>query len=108
MFPDANDQFADVRLVDAIAGDRDESLRKMREEMLQSQRFEAAVFIGGMEGVLEEAAMFAELYPEAAMIPVASTGAAASEVYWAGAYPTEFQTELTYPTLFRHYLPIEF
>jgi hypothetical protein len=77
----------------------------MREAMLTSQHFDAAVLIGGMEGVIAEAEMFHQFHPEAVMIPVASTGAAAEEVFQSGDYPVEFAKELTYPTLFRHYLP---
>jgi len=60
-----------------------------------------------MEGVVEEAALFREIHPSAIMIPVASTGAAASEVFNFGSYPAEYAAELTYPTLFRHHLPLD-
>jgi hypothetical protein len=106
-FPEANQRFGDVRLVDAVAGYRDASLLRMREEMLRSQQFDAAVFVGGMEGVVEEADLFREIHPNAIMLPVASTGAAASEVFNAGDYPPAYAAELTYPTLFRHYLPLD-
>lgn len=104
-FSESNASFGDVRLVDAVFNDRDASLRAMRETMLRSRRFDAAVFIGGMEGVIDEAEMFQEIHPDSIMIPVASTGAAAGEVFRSGDYPAAFATDLTYPTLFRHHLP---
>ena len=106
-FPKANDEFADVRMVESVNDDRAASLLAMRQLMLKSQPFDAAVFIGGMDGVLDEAKLFHELNPGARMIPVASTGAAARAVFSAGDYPAEFATELTYPTLFRHHLPAQ-
>ena len=65
-FPEENKHF-----------DRDKSLQAMRLEMLRSSKFEAAVFIGGMEGISDEHALFARLYPQAKCLPVAVTGDAA-------------------------------
>ena len=76
-FPEENKHFNNVTYVDEVDGDRDESLTKMRVEMLKSTNFEAAVFIGGMEGVFEEYALFASLYPSAICLPLAVTGGAA-------------------------------
>jgi len=100
-FPDANSEFHDLRLVDAINNNREDSLRSMRIAMIQSRPFVAAVAIGGMEGVLDEIELFSKLRPAAQVIPVASTGAAAREVFDRGEFPVEFQSELTYMTLFR-------
>ena len=47
-------EFVDVRLVPAVRKDRDASLRTMREQMVASRSFQAAVIVGGMEGVFEE------------------------------------------------------
>jgi hypothetical protein len=105
-FPQENDEFSDVRVIDAAGGDVGASLAHMRHEMLSSQNFDAAVLIGGMEGVIEEAEMFSNIHPNSPIFPVASTGAAASIVYEAGAFPQELKSLLTYPALFRHLLPI--
>ena len=48
--------------------------------MFSEHRFAAAVFIGGMGGIIDEYDLFRELQPEAAIIPVVSTGGAAIEV----------------------------
>lgn len=76
-FPEENKHFGNVTYVDAVDGDRDKSLQAMRLEMLGSGVFDAAVFIGGMEGVSDEHALFAPLYPQAKCLPVAVTGGAA-------------------------------
>jgi hypothetical protein len=96
--------FVDVRTVEQVENSRKKSLRLMRSQMLASRCFDAGVFIGGMEGVLDEAKMFAERYPRAKMLPVPTTGAAAAEVYNSGDYSPDLRTELTYSTLFRRHL----
>lgn len=107
VLPEENNDFADVRFT-PLSPDRqrDPSLTIMREAMIRSRSFRAAVFIGGMEGILEEARIFAELHRDAAFLPIASTGAAASIIFSGGSYDSELMTDLTYPTLFRHKLQI--
>jgi hypothetical protein len=75
-FPDENRHFANVRYVDAVEKDLARSLNKMRDEMLRSTQFDAAVFIGGMQGIYDEHAMFSELHPGAKCLPIAITGGA--------------------------------
>lgn len=106
VMPAENERFADVRIVRAVEGDRERSLRVMREAMIASRRFTAAVIIGGMDGILEEVAIFSQVHPEAPILPLASTGAAAAIVYQQGRYDAELATDLTYPSLFRHFLPM--
>jgi SLOG cluster3 family len=43
-----------VTFTDAMRDSRDDSLRFMRERMFRDQKFEAGVFIGGMESILDE------------------------------------------------------
>jgi len=76
-FPDENRHFANVRYVDAVEKDLARSLNKMRDEMLRSTQFDAAVFIGGMQGIYDEYAMFSALHPSANCLPIAITGGAA-------------------------------
>ena len=59
------------------------SLLEMRRRMLTAPdlRYEAAVFIGGMNGVEDEQALFAKLQPGARQYPVASTGGAALNLW---------------------------
>ena len=75
-FPDENRHFANVRYVDAVEKDQARSLYKMRDEMLRSTQFDAAVFIGGMQGIYDEHAMFSALHPGAKCLPIAITGGA--------------------------------
>lgn len=79
-FPEENRQFGNVVYVDAVPGDREASLLRMREEMLSRQDLEAAVFIGGMEGVEVEYALFERLHPGSPMLLVAAPGGAARQL----------------------------
>ncbi len=103
-FPEELNQFLEVRLVPEVANDKQASLLTMRTEMLKSRKFDAGVFIGGMEGVIAEAKMFAELHPKAKMLPVSTTGAAAAEIFRSGNFGGDLGVELTYSSLFRRHL----
>jgi hypothetical protein len=76
-FPEDNERFRNVVYVDAVAGDRAKSLEAMRQRMFTESRFAAAVFIGGMAGIVDEFRLFRQLQPHAAVVPVLSTGGAA-------------------------------
>jgi hypothetical protein len=60
-----------------VDADRQASLLEMRRSMIGANGFTAAFFIGGMEGVEEEFAMFRDRWPNVPAFPIASTGAAA-------------------------------
>lgn len=79
IFPEENKRFANVVYVDAVQNDLAKSLERMRAEMLTGP-FEAAVFIGGMEGVLDEYQMFRSLHPAAKVLAVCSPGGAAMKL----------------------------
>ena len=102
--PEENDQFSDVRVVPAVNDDRVLSLTAMRKVMVESRKFCAAVFIGGMEGLFEEKDIFVDAHPNASILPIASTGAAAQVIFEAGEYPEDMKLDLTYATLFRRHL----
>jgi hypothetical protein len=70
-------EFEEVRFIDAVDGDLDASLAKMRGVMIGAHNFDAAVFLGGMEGVEIEYDIFRRLHPNKPAYPIASAGAAA-------------------------------
>jgi hypothetical protein len=72
-----------------VAGDREASLLQMRRSMIDAGEFAAAFFIGGMEGVEEEFALFRARWPGVPAFPIASTGAAARRLLerWAPSLP---------------------
>jgi hypothetical protein len=67
--------------VEATPADREASLRTMRQKMLASEKFSAAFFVGGMEGVEREYELLKELRYPVPVFPVHTTGAAAREVW---------------------------
>lgn len=104
-FPEQNSYFTKVVVTEEVGGDRGMSLELMREKMLTHSRFDAGVFIGGMEGVLDEFQMFRRINPGVPVYPVATTGAAARMI-WEELLdrPNGLDDEYTYPTLFRELL----
>jgi hypothetical protein len=107
-FPEDNNKFKNIILTDIIENDRDKSLLHMRERMLSEFEFSAAVFLGGMEGIEIEYGMFKGKHPEAIILPVASTGAAA-KIIFETMLPKEekherFLKDYGYMSLFQKYL----
>jgi hypothetical protein len=80
IFPEENQRFGNVEYVDAVPGDREASLLRMRKAMLSRNDLAEAVFIGGMEGILAEYAMFAEFHPSGKVLAVAAPGGAARQL----------------------------
>jgi hypothetical protein len=103
-FPRENDDFVDIRYTEAVQNDLGPSIELMRTEMLTSRKFDAAVLIGGMEGILDEARLFREYNPTAKVLPVPATGAAAAIEYNEGNYPRDLANEISFASLFRRNL----
>lgn len=79
-FHEDNFAFENIRLIEDF-GERDGSVFQMRKSMFSENKFSAAIFIGGMDGVIDEYKMFREYHPHALAIPIASTGAAAKILF---------------------------
>ncbi len=75
-FPEDNSRFQNVIYTEA-GKDREVSSLHMRHRMFEEQQFDAAVFIGGMQGIFDEFNLFRRLQPDATALPVLSTGGAA-------------------------------
>jgi hypothetical protein len=67
--------------IDAVPGDREASLLDMRMAMIESEKFSAAFFIGGMEGVEDEYELLKKQKPGVPRFPIYTTGAAA-RILW--------------------------
>lgn len=101
-FPVVNKQFTKIVVTEDVDDNREKSLHRMREQMIGGHEFLCGIFIGGMEGVLDEYEAFRRHWPNAPTFPIASTGAAAAEIfrqYNFGA--SSLAEEYTYPSLFR-------
>ncbi len=104
-FPPDNFAFEKIVLTDK-KDTRVESLSVMRRQLIYENDFCAGIFIGGMEGINDEYLMFKERHPNALILPVASTGAAAKMLY--DSQPNKFDNRLlkdyAYMALFRDLL----
>lgn len=86
-YPEENKYFDNVVYVDAVSGDRDQSIAKMRHAMLSRDDLIAAVFIGGMDGIFEEYRLFRSLHSDAKVLLIASPGGAARALAIAAGSP---------------------
>lgn len=106
-FPADNEHFENVILVDGVPGDRAASLLNMREAMLSRHDLEAAVFIGGMEGVEDEHKVFVRFHPDAKVLPVPSTGGAARLLAERiGGLSEHAMRDVDFARLFRSEFPV--
>lgn len=100
-FPEENENFGNVVFVDAVPGDREASLLLMREAMLSRQDLKAAVFIGGMEGVEAEHALFKRFHPDAKILLVPAPGGAALQLAnQIGGYDEAVLRDVDFASLF--------
>ncbi|NJN35720.1 MAG: hypothetical protein HC794_00145 [Nitrospiraceae bacterium] len=80
-YPQANLRFDNWVEVPAVEGDLRASLKLMRERMFSDHPYEAAVFIGGMEGVIDEFEILQGFAPEATLIPLAAAGGVSRDLF---------------------------
>lgn len=112
MFPEENRSFeSNIVLVDKVDDDREASLRELRKAMLSREDLEAAVFIGGMDGVEVEYSLFHQYHPQKIVLPVVATGGAAQKL-WERIHHEERDNhisfnDLDFAKLFRDSLSID-
>lgn len=106
-YPEDNARFQNTVFVDALIDDK-ASLLRMREQMLKSRKYEAAIFIGGMRGVRDEYRMAREFAAGAKLLVLPSTGGAAQELATApdAIFPAE-KDFIDFTTFFSEHISIE-
>ena len=105
VFPEENQRFGNVQYVEAVPEDRTASLLRLRSAMLSRDDLVAAVFIGGMEGILDEYKLFAALHPGAKVLAVPAPGGAARQLWERLGYTGDLH-DVDLSRLFRHELNI--
>lgn len=80
-YPDENEKFENFIETRKVVNDKQASLLLMRRKMLSDHKFYAGVFIGGMEGVVEEYEMFKKLHPTATVLPVPAPGGTSRKLF---------------------------
>jgi hypothetical protein len=104
-FPPDNFAFENIVLTER-RNNRNESLELMRGKLVNENDFKVGIFIGGMEGINDEYLLFKERHPNALILPIASTGAAARILYESQpqAYDIRLKNDYAYMALFRDLL----
>jgi hypothetical protein len=107
-FPLENEEVAHI-IITEDKGNKHDSLLEMRNHMLGDNEFDAAFFIGGMDGVEDEFKLFRNIHPKVKVFPIASTGAAAKFLYEDNKEicDSRLETELTYTSLIKDLLNIK-
>lgn len=82
------------------------SVQLMRNQMFEENKDACcAVFIGGMDGIIDEAEKISSLCPGIKMLPIASTGCASAKVYEKfGIHNYDMESNVVYLTAFRKLL----
>lgn len=88
-------------------GSPEASIIEMRRQMVSDLDFDAAVFLGGGQGVKAEFDLIRRSQPQTRIIPVASTGRAALDIFNAGDYPQRLKTDCNYSALFGDMFEVE-
>jgi hypothetical protein len=106
-YPEDNERFQNVTYTDDVNGDREDSLRIMREKMFSDFNYTAAIFIGGMAGIVHEFDLLMNLQPKVTALPILSTGGAVLDVAQRmGAVPPDLGDDLDYVALFHRHLGV--
>jgi hypothetical protein len=98
----AEQDFVTIVWTSKVEGDEpqygrwDDSLLAMRRQMFTDNEIEAAIFVGGMEGITDEWALLAQLRPSAGRFPIWGPGGASAGL----SPPTELAEELTTSRLY--------
>lgn len=87
-------------------GKWESSLEIMRTQMLDEVNPDAAVFIGGMEGIQTEYALFRDKFPGRPMCAVKRPGGGAARLRGleTRSGSVELEQDVTYPTLWRNFI----
>lgn len=97
--------FRNVHFTEAVNNSVLDSVQAMREQMFSENPIECAIFIGGMNGILDEYEMLKAKYPNAKYYSFASTGGASEELYYKIGIKNELlECSYAYTSIFRDLL----
>jgi hypothetical protein len=106
-FPEDNEKFRNITYTERFNGDLERSLLVMRTRMFHETKFSAAVFVGGMRGIIDEFDLLREIQPDTSMLPVVSSGGAVLEVARRlPDYPADLNSDLDYVSMFHRLLGV--
>ena len=107
-FPEDNLAFKNVVYTENIGNDLGNSLLYMRERMFAENKFKAAVFIGGLGGIVDEFKLFQNFHSDKNIVPVLSTGGATLKVaeLMNKQLDSQLHNDLDYVRLFHNRLGV--
>lgn len=105
-FPEETAKFDNVVITPKVPEDQTASLVVMRQRMLDETSFGAAVFVGGMQGIMEEFDLFKVKAPDAAILPIMTAGGAAEILGQQIKADPEFAQQRDYVALLHYQLGI--
>jgi hypothetical protein len=106
-FPQDNERFRNITYTERFDGDLERSLLAMQTRMFRETKFSAAVFVGGMRGIIDEFDLLREIQPGTSMLPVVSSGGAVLEVARRlRDYPSDLNSDLDYVSMFHRLLRV--
>lgn len=106
-YPEDNHRFQNVTYTDDVGNDREQSLHLMRERMFSEFKFTAAVFIGGMGGIVQEFDLLQKMQSQSTLVPVISTGGAVLDIAkLMGNTSADLSDNLDYIALFHQHLGV--
>ena len=81
------------------------SVELMRKQMFSENDTDTVVFIGGMNGIVDEYNMVTRIYPQVKVLPMATTGAASKQLYNdLKLTNTDLSDSYSYVSVFKKYL----
>jgi hypothetical protein len=83
--------YGDIHWSENVDDDLEASLALMRERMLDRSDVLAGVFVGGMDGISDEAALFSRRHPAAWVLPLTAPGGAARWVEPSSELPEDLR-----------------
>lgn len=108
IYPQENAQFDYVVQTDGEPNYKAGSLSRMRQQMLTAHEFHAAVFIGGMDGVVAEYELFKDLHPSAIVLPVPTPGGTSRALFAREpGLPRAFETAVDFTYWFQKLLKVD-
>lgn len=110
-YPKTNTAFGNFVETEAVPSDKVASLAKMRNQMLSNHDFHGGVFIGGMEGVLNEYEIFKSHNPRAVVLPIPSPGGTSRILFQGeqreGRLPKELEDAVDFTYWFQKLLDVD-
>lgn len=107
-FPDENTKFKNVTYTDEVEGDREKSLGEMRRRMFTENKFSAAIFIGGMDGIEKEFDLLSIYQPDCKILALGSPGGASRVLAHRLDLPEDLKTSVNFTSIFHNYLEINY